>query len=126
VKPSPPNPTYIGHAIMPLNSLIEWGVTVGIEEFDNSIMPEGYSLDQNYPNPFNPTTTIEISIPKSEYVTLKIYNLLGQELATLVSEKLKAGNYKFSWDARELASGVYMYKMKTGEFTGIRKMILLR
>jgi predicted GH43/DUF377 family glycosyl hydrolase len=119
--PSPPNLTGIGHATMPLDSLV-----VGIEEFDNSIIPEGYSLDQNYPNPFNPTTTIEISVPKSEYVTLKIYNLLGQELSTLVSDKLQAGYYKFSWDARELASGVYLYKMQTGEFTEIRKMILLK
>jgi hypothetical protein len=97
------------------------------------ISPKEYSLRQNYPNPFNPTTNIEFSIPKSEFVTLKIYNILGEEVATLVSERLTAGSYKYDWparssggDASSLSSGVYFYKIKAGAFQQINKMILLR
>jgi type IX secretion system substrate protein len=96
--------------------------------------PIGYQLNQNYPNPFNPTTTIEFTIPKSEFVTLKIYNLLGQEVANLVSEKLTPGEYKYTWDASQLASGMYFYRIQvrnpsTGSgsyFLHTKKMILLR
>ena len=79
-----------------------------------------------YPNPFNPTTNIEFTIPKSEFVTLKIYNLLGQEVATLVSENLKAGSYKYQWDVSNLASGVYIYKIQAGNYQQTRKMIYLK
>jgi predicted GH43/DUF377 family glycosyl hydrolase len=126
VKPSPPNPTYIGHAIMPLNSLIEWGVTVGIEEFDNSIIPEGYSLDQNYPNPFNPSTTIEFSLPKSEFVELKVYNILGKKAATLVANKLNQGNHTYTFDGKNLASGIYYYQLTAGDYREVKKMIILK
>ncbi len=96
-----------------------------IVEKSNTI-PLEFSLSQNYPNPFNPSTTIEFSIPKSEFVTLKIYNLLGQEVATLVSEKLATGNYKYEWDAGLLASGVYIYKIQAGSFHKVRKMVYLK
>jgi len=89
-------------------------------------IPQGFVMSQNYPNPFNPNTTIEFSIPKTEYVMLKIYNLLGQEVASLVSEKLKAGSYNYSWNAGSLASGVYIYKIQAGAFQEVKKMILLR
>ncbi len=92
----------------------------------NENIPNNYVLQQNYPNPFNPSTTIEFSIPKTEFVTLKIYNLLGQEVATLVSERLRAGSYTYSWDAGVLASGVYYYNLTAGEFQEVKKMILLR
>jgi len=85
-----------------------------------------YALKQNYPNPFNPSTTIEFSIPKTEFVTLKIYNLLGQEVATLVSDKLAPDNYKFVWDATNYSSGIYFYKLIAGKYIKIRKMILLK
>lgn len=88
--------------------------------------PEVYDLKQNYPNPFNPTTTIEFSIPNSQYVSLKIYNLLGQKVSTLVSKRLKAGNYQYNWDASGFASGVYYCKMVAGEFAEVRKLIFLR
>jgi hypothetical protein len=90
-------------------------------------MPIEFVLHQNYPNPFNPTTTIEFHIPTSESVTLKIYSLLGQEIAALVDDKrLAPGSYKYSWDAGDLASGVYFYKLETGSFTMSRKMLLIR
>jgi len=99
---------------------------VEIEKWDTNL-PSAFSLHQNYPNPFNPTTNIEFSIPQSEFVTLKVYNILGQEVATLVSERLSAGQYKYDWDASGLASGVYLYRLETDQgFSQTRKLILLR
>ena len=91
-----------------------------------TISPENFQLSQNYPNPFNPTTTIEFSIPKTEFVKLKIYNLLGQEVAALVSDKLPPGNYKYTWDASAFASGIYYYKIEAEKYTKTRKLILLK
>jgi len=111
--------------------LISWGLTLfyqsvtGIEQKDLHI-PISYQLEQNYPNPFNPTTTIEFSLPHTEFVTLKIYNILGEEVATLVSERLTAGGYKYNWDASSLASGVYLYRIQAGNYVEAKKMVLLR
>ena len=91
-----------------------------------NLMPEEFMLSQNYPNPFNPTTTIGFSIQKSEFVVLKIYNSLGQEVTTLVSKRLQAGYYQLEWNANQVASGVYYYLIKAGEFRDVKKMILLR
>jgi hypothetical protein len=88
--------------------------------------PEGFELLQNYPNPFNPSTTIEFALPKSAFVTLKVYNLLGEEVATLMAEQQSAGIHKLNWDARGLASGVYLYRLEAGEFVQVKKLILMR
>jgi hypothetical protein len=89
--------------------------------------PGKFSLSQNYPNPFNPTTNIQFSIPKTEFVTLKIYNLLGQVVVTLVSEILIAGNYSYTWDATGFASGVYYYRLMTDNgYNQSRKLLLLK
>jgi photosystem II stability/assembly factor-like uncharacterized protein len=85
-----------------------------------------FILHQNYPNPFNPTTTIEISLPINEFTSLKIYNLLGREVATLVSDKLNAGNYKYEWNASEIASGVYYYRLAAGEYVETKKLVVLK
>ena len=87
---------------------------------------ESFILSQNYPNPFNPTTTIEFSLPNAEFVNLTIYNVLGEEVATLVSEKLTAGKYKYQWDASTFASGVYLYRLEAGAFMQAQKMVLMR
>jgi hypothetical protein len=100
------------------------GVT-GVEE-TSSITPNDYNLLQNYPNPFNPSTTINFTIPSNELVTLKIFNILGCEVATLVNQNLAPGSYKFNFDAQNLASGVYLYELKAGNFTEIKKMNLLK
>jgi len=92
----------------------------------NPSIPIEFSIKQNYPNPFNPKTTIEFSIPKTEFVNLKIFNLLGQEVNTLVSEKLTPGEYKYTWDASHLASGVYIYKLEAGNYSSTKKLILLK
>jgi uncharacterized delta-60 repeat protein len=88
--------------------------------------PTKFKLFQNYPNPFNPITAIEFQIPKSIYVTLKIYNLLGEEVATLVSGQLVAGSYSYAWDGSRVASGVYLYRLEAEGYVETRKMILLR
>jgi hypothetical protein len=89
-------------------------------------LPADYSLSQNYPNPFNPSTKIEFRIPKAGLVSLKIYDLLGREVKTLVSEEMKAGNYTISFDASSLSSGIYFYTLNTGEFISTKKMVLLK
>jgi len=84
------------------------------------------NVSQNYPNPFNPLTTIEFSLPKSEFVTLIIYNILGEEVTTLVNDKLQAGNHTYQFDGSDLASGVYLYRIEAGEFQQVRKMVLIK
>ncbi len=93
---------------------------------DNNKVANDFSLNQNYPNPFNPTTVISYQIPNSEFVTLKIYNILGSEIATLVNNKQSAGTYKVNFDASNLTSGIYFYQIQAGEFTQVRKMLLLK
>jgi len=85
-----------------------------------------FILMQNYPNPFNPTTAISYQLSALSQVDLSIYNILGQKVATLVSEKQPAGDYKVEWDASGFASGIYLYHLQTDEFSETRKMILLQ
>jgi len=86
-------------------------------ELQTDLFPKQFKLFQNYPNPFNPNTNIKFTISKFEYVTLKIYNLLGQEVATLVSDKLTPGIHKYTWDATDFASGVYYYRIETNDYS---------
>lgn len=89
-------------------------------------LPANYSLEQNYPNPFNPSTKIKYSIPFAEIVTLKVYDLLGQAVATLVNEYKPAGNYDVDFTADKLSSGTYIYEIRAGDFVETNKMILLK
>jgi hypothetical protein len=89
-------------------------------------IPVDYTLKQNYPNPFNPNTTIEFALPRSEWVTLKVFNVLGQQVASLVSEKLNPGSHKYQWQAGNLPSGIYYYRIQAGEFEQVKKMIQLK
>jgi hypothetical protein len=91
-----------------------------------SSLPIHFELSQNYPNPFNPTTTIRYSLPTSTQVTLKVFNSLGQEVATLVNEKKIAGEYEVRWNADYLPSGVYLYRIQAGEYLEIKKCLVLR
>ncbi|MFA6598067.1 MAG: T9SS type A sorting domain-containing protein [Ignavibacteriaceae bacterium] len=88
--------------------------------------PTRYSLAQNYPNPFNPTTTISFSISEEAKVTLSIYNQLGERVATLINEKLEAGNHSATWNAGTLSSGIYFYEIRTEKFISVKKLLLLK
>ncbi|MBI5473272.1 MAG: T9SS type A sorting domain-containing protein [Ignavibacteriae bacterium] len=100
----------------------------------NEMLPAVFSLEQNYPNPFNPTTTIEFSLPKSSEASLKIFDILGREVATLVNEHLNAGTFKTEWDAKNMPSGTYFYRLQAGDastgsarsFVATKKLLLLR
>ncbi len=108
-----------------VNANGQLGVTVtGLEE--TARIPEGFSLRQNYPNPFNATTVIEFSLQKSEFTMLKIYNSLGESVATLLAEFLTSGTYRFNWHAGELASGIYHYRLSAGDHVQTRKMLLVK
>jgi hypothetical protein len=107
------------------DDFIGYGEPVGVKK-ENSEIPVSYKLDQNYPNPFNPSTTINFSIPKESKVYLRIYNILGQEVKTLVSENKMPGNYSVQFNANELSSGVYFYTIKAGNYNQVKKMLLLK
>ena len=96
------------------------GITV------NNEIPGQFSLSQNYPNPFNPVTVINYSIPAGNNVTLKVYNIIGKEVMTLVNERQNAGNYSVTFDGGSLSSGMYYYKMESGNFMDTKKMILIK
>jgi hypothetical protein len=85
-----------------------------------------FSLEQNYPNPFNPRTVIRFAVPSSKFVTLKVFNIVGQEVAALVNEETKPGRYEVTWDASAFPSGVYFYRLTAGSFVETKKLILLR
>ena len=99
------------------------GTATGVE--DNS-QPLSFKLNQNYPNPFNPTTTISYSIPRSSFVTLKVYDILGNEVAALVNGDKAAGNYRIEFNGSKLASGVYFYRLTAGNKTDVKKLLLTK
>ena len=123
---------YIGEA--PDMGALESDVLISVEE--ESAIPNEFKLEQNYPNPFNPTTKIQYTLPavvKENFpslllqnVTLKIYDILGREIAILVNKKQPAGNYEIQFDARNLTTGIYYYQLKTGSYTKTKKMIVLK
>ena len=108
----------VGEIVLNLNP-------TAVEEI-NSDIPSDYVLYNNYPNPFNPSTTITFSIPSEEFVTLKVFNSLGEEIAELVNETKPAGSYSILFDASKLSSGIYFYELQTGSFVETKKMILIR
>jgi hypothetical protein len=108
-----------------LDSICVKHALVGIHTNSNNI-PNVYSLSQNYPNPFNPSTKISFGLPKAGNVEIKIYDLLGREVTTLVNEFKTAGSYSVDFNASNLASGVYFYSIKSGNFTDTKKMVLMK
>jgi enterochelin esterase family protein len=98
--------------------------TVGVS--DEESIPEEYFLSQNFPNPFNPTTTIKYSVPENSLVTLKIFDIIGNEVETLVNEEKSVGWYEIKLNANNLASGVYFYQIRAGSFIETKKMLLLK
>jgi len=103
------------------NGQYEYSDVVEVE-----LIPVQYALFQNYPNPFNPSTKITYTIPELSFITLKVYDVLGKEIATLVNEEKPAGNYEVEFDSSELTSGIYFYRLQAGSFVETKKMILLK
>jgi hypothetical protein len=105
-------------------------IITGVEA--EGLQPLTYKLEQNYPNPFNPITTIKYQIPKLSFVTLKVYDVLGSEIITLVNEEKPVGSYQIEFDATILSSGIYFYRLqvytpgRAGSFVETKKMVLLR
>jgi hypothetical protein len=93
---------------------------------DNQNRLKEFELYQNYPNPFNPSTTIQFYMPEAGKVSLKVFNLLGEEITTLLDDYKDAGNHKFSFDGRSLGSGIYFYKLDFNQYSSVKKMIILK
>jgi len=107
-----------------LNWLMD-GVVVGVDE-NKPVIVNTFSLDQNYPNPFNPSTLISYSVGEEVQVNLKVYDIMGAEVAELVNRKQSPGNYQLQFDASGLSSGIYLYKLSAGEFLSVKKMTLIK
>jgi len=117
------NALYYASDHLPVIAQFDFGPTVSVS--DNNIISK-FELSQNYPNPFNPSTTISYSIPKEQFVTLKIYNSIGQYISTLVNKNEPAGKYQINFDAGKYSSGIYFYKLNAGNFSKTKKMMLLK
>lgn len=102
------------------------GKVTGVEDENSETVAEEFRLKQNYPNPFNPSTVIEYSVPENSFVELKVYDIIGNEIATLVSEEKGRGTYKAQFNANGLASGTYIYSLRTNNFVATKKMILMK
>jgi len=89
-------------------------------------IPTEFSLSQNYPNPFNPSTAINFGLPNASNVSLKIYNILGEQVASLVNKVMPAGYHTVTFDASKLASGMYIYRLEAGSFVQVKKMMMLK
>jgi len=120
----------LGYSLF-IRAIVSHLVPTDVEQDLPSGLPSAYVLHQNYPNPFNPSTVIEYSIPRRSQVEITLYNLLGQKVKTLVDKAEPAGNYSAYWNGTDysgkpVASGVYLYRLKAGDFVETRKMILLK
>jgi hypothetical protein len=99
---------------------------IWIDEKNNKVYPSRYTLFQNYPNPFNPSTKIKYSLSKPDHVQIDIYNTLGQRIETLINKHMPAGHHEIEFNAQNLPSGIYFYRIQAGEFLDVKKMVLLR
>jgi hypothetical protein len=123
-----------GGKIYVIGGMDHWGATAlrTVEEYDPEAgtsvymagSPKSFRLSQNYPNPFNPTTTIRFDLPKSSFVTLKIFDILGREIITLVNEKRPTGEYAVEWNENGFPNGIYLYRLKAGDYIETRKLVL--
>jgi endoglucanase len=110
-----------------INAMVDTNnVYLGVGEVDYPSRPVNYSLMQNFPNPFNPLTTISFDIPSRTFVSLKIFDLLGKEIASIVSEEMSTGTYSRQWNATNMPSGIYFYQLRAGSYTETKKLVLLR
>jgi len=108
-----------------LNYNGDLGTVTSVHEVDVEV-PDGFVLRQNYPNPFNPSTRIKFRIPGTSFISLKVFDLLGEEVASLISGELTSGEYEVQFDGRGLASGMYLYRLHAGEFVHTKSMMLIK
>ena len=126
------NPILISDSPIEISGTVNNGRPIVVEKTsvtdvaEEKIQPKEFSLAQNYPNPFNPSTTISYTLPIAGLVSLKVYDVLGNEVATLVNEEKTAGNYEVNFNASNLSSGTYIYKISAGDFVQTKKMILMK
>ena len=100
--------------------------TMRVGEIKRSSTPGDFVLYQNYPNPFNPITTIQYSIPKTSFITIKVFDILGKERTNLINEKKIPGNYEIEFDGSKLVNGIYFYRMQAGDYIETKKMVLMK
>jgi hypothetical protein len=106
-----------------------WNLTIVTSVAENEMIPKEFALAQNYPNPFNPTTTIEYQVPGvgiQYIVSLRVFDLLGREVVTLVNERKPAGSYTKQWNANGMPNGIYFYRLTASSFTETKKLVLLK
>ena len=108
-----------------ISSWLTKGITTGVKN-EPTAVPAKFDLAQNYPNPFNPTTTINYSVPQTGAVSLKVYNLLGQEVATLFTGVQQIGNHSVTFDGSKFASGIYFYRLQAGTNSMTKKLVLMK
>ena len=109
-----------------VNRALAWiNSVLGVPEGEPRV-PKQFTLSQNYPNPFNPNTTIKFELPRTSNVTLTVHDILGREVSLLVNERQAAGVHEVKFDASGLASGVYLYRLQTGDFTQTKRLLLLK
>jgi hypothetical protein len=116
-------------AYSPMNAPSVWvayGCTGPLNGIEKETVPVTYRLEQNYPNPFNPSTTITFSIPKKAIVRIAVYNVLGKEISVIINKYIDRGNYNVTFDGKNLSSGIYYYKLETGSYTDVKKMVLIK
>jgi hypothetical protein len=117
--------TLLQEFVVPVKFYFGNQASTGVKANSTEIVTK-FVLSQNYPNPFNPSTTISFAIPSKAYVTLKVFDIMGREVATIVSEELSAGNYSRQWNAANMSSGIYFYRLQAGSYTETKKLVLLR
>jgi len=104
---------------------LDGGGIISIKNISNEV-PQNWMLSQNYPNPFNPSTKIKLEVKKSERIIIKVYDLLGKEIAALVNQRLNPGSYELTFNAGNIPSGVYFYRLEAGDFIQTKKMIFIK
>jgi hypothetical protein len=107
------------------SDLMRVNVSTGVAD-KNEGLPVVFALEQNYPNPFNPATTIAFHLPASSFVTLKVFNTAGQEIASLVDRQLPAGDHRTEWNASGVPSGIYFYRIQAGIYSETKKLVVLK
>ncbi|MDH4071430.1 MAG: T9SS type A sorting domain-containing protein, partial [Ignavibacteria bacterium] len=104
----------------------EGGWTVSVDNNPSPEQPDGYSLSQNYPNPFNPSTLIEFSLPRSQHVTLVVFDIMGRSVRGMIDGPLPAGNHSVAFETAGLSAGTYLYRIEAGDFSQSRRMTILK